>query len=204
MADLVRRQHPSLDTMLLQPDGKYQTRTVALDTLMREATDCLAEGFRHRPAEDFPTLYCAWGKCRVGSTPLTNLFGLAGMPSYYQPLKVILRHALVGRPLAALDRSVGGRSAAHLQQGNGRAVCPGRKPVPAAATVARGGLSAAEAALHHARPRSGEFAGVVAGEVVGPHSGKHADPQLCHRHAEHAPRRELCQAARHPGDPLRL
>ena len=95
MADLVRRQHPSLDTMLLQPDGKYQTRTIALDALMREAADCLAEGFRHRRAEDFPTLYCAWGKCRVGSTALTNLFGLAGMPSYFQPVKVILRHSLV-------------------------------------------------------------------------------------------------------------
>jgi hypothetical protein len=97
MADLVRRQHPSLDTMLLEPDGKYQTRTVALDTLMREATDCLAEGFRHRPAEDFPMHYCAWGRCRVGSTALTNLFGVAGMPSYFQPVKVILRHSLVGR-----------------------------------------------------------------------------------------------------------
>ena len=96
MADLVRRQHPSLDTMLLQPDGKYQTRTIALDALTREAADCLAEGFRHRRAEDFPTLYCAWGKCRVGSTALTNLFGLAGMPSYFQPVKVILRHSLVG------------------------------------------------------------------------------------------------------------
>jgi hypothetical protein len=96
MADLVRRQHPSLDSLQLEPDGKYQTRTVALDTLTREATNCLAESFRNRPAEDFPTLYCAWGRCRVGSTPLTNLFGVAGMPSYFQPVKVMLRHALVG------------------------------------------------------------------------------------------------------------
>jgi hypothetical protein len=101
LADLVRRQHPSLDTMLLQPAGQFQTRTVALDTLMREMTDCLAEGFRHRDAEDFPMLYCAWGKCRVGSTPLTNLFGVAGIPSYYQPLKASLRDALVGRPPTA-------------------------------------------------------------------------------------------------------
>jgi hypothetical protein len=97
MADLVRRQHPSLDTMQLAPDGKYQTRAVALDALMREARDCLAEGFRHRAAEDFPMLYCAWGKCRVGSTALTNLFGVAGMPSYFQPVKVILRHSLMAR-----------------------------------------------------------------------------------------------------------
>jgi hypothetical protein len=96
LADLVRRRHPSLDTMPLQPDGKYQTTTVALETLTRQTTDCLAEGFRHRPAEDLPMLYCALGKCRVGSTPLNNLFGVAGMPSYYQPVKNIMRHALVG------------------------------------------------------------------------------------------------------------
>jgi hypothetical protein len=97
MADLVRRQHPSLDTLQLEPDGKYQTRTVALDTLMREATDCLGEGFRHRSTEDLPTIYCAWGKCRVGSTALTNLFGVAGMPSYFQPVKVVLRHLLMSQ-----------------------------------------------------------------------------------------------------------
>jgi hypothetical protein len=99
LADLLRRQDPSLDTMLLSPAGEFQTRTVALDTLTREIADCLAEDFRHRPAEDFPMLYCAWGKCRVGSTPLNNLFGMAGIPSYYQPLKAIQRDALVGRPL---------------------------------------------------------------------------------------------------------
>jgi uncharacterized NAD(P)/FAD-binding protein YdhS len=96
LADLIRREHPSLDTMPLEADGKYQTRTVALGELMREARDCLAESFRNRRAEDFPTLYCAWGRCRVGSTALTNLFGVAGIPSYFQPVKVILRHSLVG------------------------------------------------------------------------------------------------------------
>jgi len=99
LADLVRRQHASLDTMLLPPAGQFQTRTVALDTLTQEVSDCLAGAFRHRHAEDFPMLYCAWGKCRVGSTPLTNLFGVAGLPSYFQPLKASLRDALDGRPL---------------------------------------------------------------------------------------------------------
>src|SRR5204862_6475596 len=96
LADLIRRQHPSLDTVPLAADGKYQTRTVALDTLMREARAVLAAGFRHLRAEDFPMLYCAWGKCRVGSTALTNLFGIAGMPSYFQPVEVVMRHSLVG------------------------------------------------------------------------------------------------------------
>jgi hypothetical protein len=103
LADLVQRQHPSVDHLLLQPDDKYQTRTVALDHVMQEVTDCLAQGFRHRAPEDFPMLYCAWGKCRVGSTALTNLFGVAGMPSYFQPVKVVLRHALMGRQGAPWD-----------------------------------------------------------------------------------------------------
>lgn len=96
LADLVRRDHPSLGTMALAPDGKYQNRPAALDELMCEVRDCLGETFRHWAPEDFPTLYCAWGRCRVGSTALTNLFGVAGMPSYFQPVKVVLRHRLLG------------------------------------------------------------------------------------------------------------
>jgi hypothetical protein len=96
LADLVRRDHPSLDTMVLAMDGKYQTRPAALDELMWEVRDCLGEAFRHWRPEDFPTLYCAWGRCRVGSTALTNLFGVAGIPSYFQPVKVVLRHRLLG------------------------------------------------------------------------------------------------------------
>lgn len=104
LADLVRRDHPSLGTMALAPDGKYQNRPAALDELMYEVRDCLGETFRRWAPEDFPTLYCAWGRCRVGSTALTNLFGVAGMPSYFQPVKVVLRHRLlgnVGEPWAA-------------------------------------------------------------------------------------------------------
>ncbi|OPZ01042.1 hypothetical protein A5906_22575 [Bradyrhizobium sacchari] len=96
LADLVRRNHAALDTMALAPDGKYQTRPAALDELMWEVRDCLGEAFRRWAPEDFPTLYCAWGRCRVGSTALTNLFGVAGIPSYFQPVKGVLRHRLVG------------------------------------------------------------------------------------------------------------
>ncbi|MGX1167490.1 hypothetical protein AB7M16_003756 [Bradyrhizobium sp. USDA 372] len=99
IADLIRQQHGSLDTLPLSSVGEFQTRTVTLESLMREVTGCLAENFRHRPAQDFPILYFACGKARVGSTALSNLFGMTGMPSYYQPLKAILRDALVGRPL---------------------------------------------------------------------------------------------------------
>jgi hypothetical protein len=96
VADLVRSQDPSLDTLWLEPDGTYQTRRMTLDAAMRETTQCLAAGFRRLRPEQFPVLYCGWGKARVGSTALTNLFGLAGMPSYYQPLKAMARLVLVG------------------------------------------------------------------------------------------------------------
>jgi hypothetical protein len=92
LVDLVREDHPSLGTIPLEPDGKYQTRTVTLDAVTCEVTECLRQGFRGR--KEFPTLYCAWGKCRVGSTALNNLFGAAGLPSYYQPVKTLLRYRL--------------------------------------------------------------------------------------------------------------
>ncbi len=96
LADRVRSEDPSLQAVVLEPNGKYQTRTLALDALTREVTQRLAQGFGGLGPEQFPTLYCAWGKCRVGSTALTNLFGVAGLPSYYQPVKTIARHRLLG------------------------------------------------------------------------------------------------------------
>ncbi len=96
LADLVRRAHPSLATLWLEPDGKYQTRGITLDALTREVTECLAADFRERAPDEFPMLYCGWGKARVGSTALVNLFGIAGLPAYYQPVKAVLRHALTG------------------------------------------------------------------------------------------------------------
>jgi hypothetical protein len=96
MADLVRRAHPSLTTSWLEPDGKYQTRGTTLDALTREVSQCLAAGFRDRTADDLPMLYLGWGKARVGSTALVNLFGVSGLPAYYQPVKAVLRQALTG------------------------------------------------------------------------------------------------------------
>jgi hypothetical protein len=96
VADLVRRDHPTLATRWLEPDGKYQTRGIALDALTREVSDCLAGHFRERSPDDFPMLYCGWGKARVGSTALVNLFGIAGLPAYYQPVKAVMRHAVTG------------------------------------------------------------------------------------------------------------
>lgn len=96
MADMIRRDDPALRTVLLEADGRYATRTIGFDILMREVIACLAAGFRCRGTDELPTLYCAWGKSRVGSTALANMFGFAGMTSYYQPVKAIMRQCLKG------------------------------------------------------------------------------------------------------------
>lgn len=94
LAERVRGADPTLDALALAPEGRFQTRAVALDALMSEVTECLARGFQGLAEDDFPTVFCAWGKCRVGSTALTNLFGVAELPSYYQPVKTVARHRL--------------------------------------------------------------------------------------------------------------
>jgi hypothetical protein len=96
LAELVRDGDQSLDGMPLPPDGRYQTRRLSLGALTGETKDRLSQDFRHLSDDEFPALYCAWGKARVGSTALVNLFGLAGLPAYYQPVKAIARHVLTG------------------------------------------------------------------------------------------------------------
>ena len=118
------------------PTGRqYQTRTVTLDTLMREVTDRLADGFRNRPPEDFPMLFSHGASARVGSTALNNLFGVAGLPSYYQPVEGhparCARGQRAGRPGSFRRR----RISPYLQQGNRRPLCARRKPVQPAATL---------------------------------------------------------------------
>ena len=56
----------------------------------------LKEGFGELDPAEFPHLYYGCGTARVGSTPLANVLGLAGIPSYYQPVKSILRCVLHG------------------------------------------------------------------------------------------------------------
>ncbi len=86
----------ALENEPLQPDGKYQTRTVTLRQLTDEVASRLSQSLRSRSAADLPLLFCSWGKCRVGSTALTNLFGIAGIPALYQPVKTMARHRLRG------------------------------------------------------------------------------------------------------------
>jgi hypothetical protein len=86
----------ALENLSLEPDGKYQTRTFTLRELNAEVAEALQRSLRDRTAADLPVFICSWGKCRTGSTALTNLFGIAGIPSYYQPVKTTARHRFLG------------------------------------------------------------------------------------------------------------
>ncbi|WP_044563503.1 sulfotransferase family protein [Azospirillum sp. B4] len=94
LAELVEADDPSLDTICLSSDGRYQVREFHLAGLTSQVAAHLAAGFRGRSERDFPHLTCAWGRARVGSTAMANLFGVAGLPSYYQPTKAVMRHVL--------------------------------------------------------------------------------------------------------------
>jgi hypothetical protein len=96
MIGLLEGPAAALENEPLPPDDKYQTRTVTLRQLTDEVASRLSGSLRSRSAADLPLLFCSWGKCRVGSTALTNLFGIAGMPALYQPVKTMARHRLVG------------------------------------------------------------------------------------------------------------
>jgi hypothetical protein len=98
LAELMSLSMEELYDLRLEPDGKYQSRPVTLRDLTTEAVERLATGFARRSADSFPRLVCISGRCRTGSTVLTNLFGIAEIPAYYQPVKTILRHRLLDGP----------------------------------------------------------------------------------------------------------
>jgi hypothetical protein len=96
LVELVRRDDPELDRLELEPDGHFQRRAVTLEGVARATADVLAPGFATRGETELPVVAIGWGKCRVGSTALTNLFGIAGVPAYYQPVKTVVRYELLG------------------------------------------------------------------------------------------------------------
>lgn len=75
------------------PDRKrrFQRQTFEAAELHRYLVDELSD----RLGKARPHVILCCGKCRVGSTPLANVFGHAGLPALYQPMKTLLRHKLV-------------------------------------------------------------------------------------------------------------
>lgn len=91
----VRMNDPAILHRVMEADGVFQTRRTTLNDTTRAVIDLNAAVLSKRTSEDLPTIVFSWGKCRVGSTALTNLFGIAGIPAYYNPIKTAVRHFLL-------------------------------------------------------------------------------------------------------------
>lgn len=94
LADLIAGNDPCLSKLYLDADGRFQTRSMSSDGAAREVVAQLRAVFDRTDPNDLPHLYYGCGRARSGSTALTNVFGMAGIPSYYQPVKSVLRHVL--------------------------------------------------------------------------------------------------------------
>jgi hypothetical protein len=108
IAHLAAGDEDALEAVELRGDGHFQTRDTTLGELTRETVRTLRTGFTDRDA--LPTVVVGWGRCRTGSTALTNLMGVAGVPAYYQPVKTVVRHRVLdldGAPWR-IDRARGG------------------------------------------------------------------------------------------------
>lgn len=91
----VRDNDPGISDRVLEPDGYFQTRRTNLNEISRAVIELNRPILSKRNSTNLPTVVFAWGKCRVGSTALTNLFGMAGVPAYYNPVKTAVRHFVV-------------------------------------------------------------------------------------------------------------
>ncbi|WP_035466641.1 hypothetical protein [Burkholderia sp. WSM2232] len=96
IADLILADNDAIYSEKLNSDGKYQNAELTLQQFTDQCIATLSKGFAKMRESDFPEAFIAWGKCRVGSTALTNLFGMAGLDAYYQPVKTVLRHIAYG------------------------------------------------------------------------------------------------------------
>lgn len=96
LTPLVREDRSELKQVTFASRAPYQTMDTSLARLEDEITAKISPGISCRSQDTLPRIILCWGKCRVGSTAFANLLGRTGMQSYYQPLKALLRHHLVG------------------------------------------------------------------------------------------------------------
>lgn len=93
LAALVANDFP-LAGLTLGGDGVFQTRDINFGAASEQVADAIRSSLARTDPDTLPHLFYACGRARGGSTSLTNVFGMAGIPSYYQPVKSALRHVL--------------------------------------------------------------------------------------------------------------
>ena len=90
---------------LLDPRPPFST----CQTSLVQIEDALAQALRLALGLNDPEVVLIWGRCRVGTTAIANVFGRAALPTYYQPIKTWLRYDLLDLDLPSLDLSSGKR-----------------------------------------------------------------------------------------------
>ena len=99
---LVERNDELLRVCLLDPRPPFSTQ----QTRLWQIEDALAQALRLSLSYNDPEVILIWGRCRVGTTAIANVFGRAGLRTYYQPIKTWLRHDLLDSDLPSLDLSL--------------------------------------------------------------------------------------------------
>lgn len=99
---LVERNDELLRECLLDPRPPFSTQ----QTRLSQIEDALAKALRIALSYNDPEVVLIWGRCRVGTTAIANVFGRAGLPTYYQPIKTWLRYDLLDLDLPPLDLSL--------------------------------------------------------------------------------------------------
>ena len=89
----------SLEVLAPDNERRFQRGRVEAPALHDYLVDELSRLFGNAR----PRIILCCGKCRVGSTPLANVFGHANITALYQPIKTLLRHGLVGEICPPMD-----------------------------------------------------------------------------------------------------
>ncbi len=99
---LVERNDELLRGCLLDPSPPFSIR----QTKLSEVEDALAEALHRALGSNQPEVVLIWGRCRVGTTAIANVFGRAGLKTHYQPIKTWLRHYLLDLDFPPLSLSM--------------------------------------------------------------------------------------------------
>jgi hypothetical protein len=81
----------------LADPGVTLSRDICATNIFAAISSGLKERISRYSGNNLPRIVIMLGRCRVGSTALAQVFGESGIPSFYQPVKTMVRWSLVGK-----------------------------------------------------------------------------------------------------------
>lgn len=101
--EAVRADDPDLRKRVLGAGLPFQVKETTLAELESAVADKVRSALGSRAPDGLPHIILCWSKCRAGSTAFANLFGRAGIPADYQPLKALFRFRLANEEMPEFD-----------------------------------------------------------------------------------------------------